>query len=100
MFLAVTQKWTIRTVTQKWTIRTFFTKEHFLGKLFLHKLVQDGSKHVTKLLHFVDYYSKGAHIRSILFSIRPTTGSILLGHFQSSAGQNKMQVILNHSVTR
>ena len=53
--------------TQKWTIRTYVTTDHFLGKLFLHKLAKDWSKHVTKLLHFVDN-SKGEHIRiSILF---------------------------------
>jgi hypothetical protein len=86
-------------VTLKWTMRNHSTTDHFLGKLFFHKLAQDGSKHLQNFCilwiiiqkeHTSDHYCFESARQLV----------VLHGHFQSSACLNKKQAIMKHSVPR
>jgi hypothetical protein len=87
-------------VIQKRTVWTYFITDHFLGKLFLHKLAQDGSKHLQNfcILWIIVQKDHTSGDQYCFQSARQMV--VLLGHFQSSACLNKMQIIIKHSVPR
>jgi len=87
-------------VTQKWTMITYSTTDHFLGKLFFHKLAQDGSKHLQNfcILWIIIQKKHTSGDQYCFESARQLV--VLLGHFQNYACLNKRQVIMNHSVPR
>lgn len=94
------QDYVFLAVTHKLTIRTYFTTDHFLGKLFLHKLAKDGSKHLQNFCILWIIIQK-EHTSGDKYGFQSARQLVLLlGHFQSSACLNKMQVIMNHSVPR